>query len=140
MGAGKGTIDFSRPNPEIMTLLEVGAGAVGLEMQHLANANCAAMSLNGGAAAYCLDFGGVLQRDMHARLSTGLSSLEIRIPQLTPTRFFAESFLGSLDVGDGFTKKDGAFQNESAVAGKSPLLSVSATVALGALRARLRGS
>jgi len=136
-GAGKGAIDFSAPNPETMSLFDVSAGAVGLELEHLANANCAEMSLSGGAAAYVLGFDGALRQNMHARVSTGLSSLEIQVPQETPTRFFAESFLGSLDVGDGFTKKDGAFQNELALAGKSPLLIVNASLALGALRVRL---
>jgi hypothetical protein len=136
-GAGKGTIDFSEPNPVSMSLLEVSAGAVGLELKHLAQANSPEMSLQGGAAAYVLDFGGNLQQNMHAQVTTGLSSVEIRVPSTTPTRFIAESFLGSLDVSDGFAKRDEAFQNEAALAGKHPLLVINTSVALGAIRARL---
>jgi hypothetical protein len=136
-GAGKGTIDFGEPNPVRMSLLEVSAGAVGLEVKHLAQANSAEMSLQGGAAAYLLDFAGNLQQDMHAQITTGLSSVEIRVPGATPTRFIAESFLGSLDVSDGFTKKDEAFQNAAALQGKHPLLVVNTSLALGTIRVRL---
>ena len=119
-----------------MSLLEVGAGAVGLEIRRLGQANCAEMTLNGGAAVYLLDFTGNLRQEMHARVTTGLSSVEIRVPYATPTRLFAESFLGSLEVGDGFSKKDDAYQNEPALQGKSPLLVVTTALALGTLRVR----
>lgn len=136
-GAGKGSIDFSEPDPVSMSLLDVTAGAVSLELHHLGQANCAEMNLSGGAAAYVLDFVGNLQQDMHARVSTGLSSVEIRIPVTTPARVSTDSFLGSLQVSDGFSKNDGAFQNELALQKQSPQLVLSTSLALGALQLRL---
>jgi hypothetical protein len=61
-GAGKIYFDFSAPNPQSMSLLDLDAGAVNLEMRNLANANFAEMRVDGGAAAYKFDFGGNLQR------------------------------------------------------------------------------
>src|ERR671932_2660873 len=62
-GAGKFELDFPRPNPERMELLDVSTGAAGIELENLANANFSEMRLSGGAASYDLDFGGALSRD-----------------------------------------------------------------------------
>ena len=51
-GAGKTDIRFSAPNPVPMSLFEISSGAVAMEVQHLANANFAEMTVEGGAASY----------------------------------------------------------------------------------------
>jgi hypothetical protein len=136
-GAGKATLDFSAPCTQPMSLLEIGAGAVEMRVQHLANANAAEIIVNGGAAAYTFAFDGALQRDTHARINTGMSSVEIAVPATTATMITSDSFLGSLQVGDGFSKHEGAFWTPAAVEGKRPVLSVQTNVALGALRLRI---
>jgi len=136
-GAGKATIDFSAPCAQPMSLLEIGAGAVEMQVKHLANANAAEISVNGGAAAYTFAFDGALQRDTHARINTGMSSVEIAVPATTAAKIASESFLGSLQVGDGFSKREGAFWSPAAVEGKRPVLTVRTSVALGSLRLRI---
>lgn len=133
-GAARYSIDFSAPNPEPMSLLAVAAGAAGIEISHLANANFAKMSVEGGAAGYTLDFGGALQRDAHVRISTGVSAVEIRVPATTAAKIGAKTELGSIEVGDGFTKREAAFWTPAALEGNAPLLTIQATVALGSLR------
>jgi hypothetical protein len=133
-GAGKYAIDFSAPNPQPMSLLTLSAGAAGMEITNLANANCAELNMEGGAAAYVFDFGGTLQRDAHVRVATGLSSVEIRVPAATAAKIVSESLLGSLNVGTGFRRQDGAFWTAAALAGATPLLSINTNVALGSLR------
>jgi len=133
-GAGKYAIDFSAPNPQPMSLLSLSAGAAGMEVTRLANANCAEITLEGGAAAYTFDFGGTLQRDTYARITTGLSSVELRIPAATAAKIVAEALLGSLDASSGFKRQDGAFWTEAALGGGSPLLTIQTNVTLGALR------
>jgi hypothetical protein len=133
-GAGKYAIDFSAPNPHPMSLLTLSAGAAGMEITNLANANCAELNLEGGAAAYVFDFGGTLQRDAHVRVATGLSSVEIRVPATTAAKIVSESLLGSLDADAGFKRQDGAFWTEAALAGATPLLTINTNVALGSLR------
>lgn len=135
-GAGKNTVDFSAPNPQPMSLLELSAGAVGMELKNLANANAAELRIEGGAAAYKFDFGGKLQRNTNVKISTGLSSVEITIPSGTAAKISSESFLGGIDIGDGFTKKDGAFWNTAALGGGAPVLTIHANVSIGSLKLR----
>jgi hypothetical protein len=119
-----------------MSLLKLDSGAVGLTMNNLANANFAEMTVDGGAAGYVFDFGGSLQRDAYVRITTGMASVEVRIPSTTAAKITTESVLGGLDVGDGFTKKEGAFWTEAATAGTTPVLTIHANVTIGALSLR----
>ncbi len=136
-GAGKFELDFSAPNPEPMELLEVSSGAAGIELENLANANFSEMRLSGGAASYELDFGGTLLRSAQVSIETGLSGAVVTVPASTAARVFAETTLGSVDVGDGFTKREGAFLTEGALSGDAPILAIRAGVRLGALRLRV---
>jgi hypothetical protein len=135
-GAGRFELDFSAPNTHPMQLLEVSSGAAGIELENLANANFSEMRLSGGAAGYELDFGGTLSRDAQATVEAGLSGVGIKIPPSTSAKVVAETTLGSVDVGDGFTKSEGAFWTEAGMAGKEPLLTIRAGVRLGALQLR----
>ena len=135
-GAGKFELGFSEPNPQPMELLEVSSGAAGIELENLANANFSEMRLSGGAASYELDFGGVLSRDARVNVETGLSGVEISVPASTAARLVAETTLGSVDVGDGFTKREGVFLTEGALSGGAPVLEIRAGVRLGALQLR----
>jgi hypothetical protein len=135
-GAGRFELDFSAPNPESMQLLEVSSGAASIELENLANANFSEMRLSGGAAGYELDFGGTLSRGAEATIEAGLSGVEIQIPPSTAAKIVAETTVGSVDVGDGFTKSEGAFWTEAGAAGNEPLLTIRAGVRLGSLQLR----
>src|ERR687885_393837 len=135
-GAGKFELSFSEPNPHPMELLEVSSGAAGIELENLANANLSEMNLSGGGAGYELDFGGTLLRDAGVSIETGLSGVEVSVPAATAAKVVAETTLGSIDVGDGFTKREGAFLTEGALSGEAPVLTIHAGVRLGSLRLR----
>jgi hypothetical protein len=135
-GAGRFELDFSAPNPESMQLLEVSSGAASIELENLANANFSEMRLSGGAAGYELDFGGTLSRGAEATIEAGLSGVEIKIPPSTAAKIVAETTVGSVDVGDGYTKSEGAFWTEAGAAGNEPLLTIRAGVRLGSLQLR----
>jgi len=135
-GAGKFELDFSQPNPVRMELLDVTTGAAAIELENLANANLSEMRLSGGAAGYELDFGGALSRDAEVSIETGVSAVTVSVPVSTATRVAAETTLGSVDVGDGFTKKEGVFLTESALSGDGPVLKIRAGVRLGSLQLR----
>lgn len=132
-GAGKCEFDFSAQNPQPMSLLTVDAGALSLEMKNLANANFAEMNVSGGAAACKFDFGGTLQRDAHVKITAGMASVEVIVPANTAVKIATESVMGSLNVGNGFTKKAGAFWTEAAIKGQTPVLAIEASVSLGSL-------
>jgi hypothetical protein len=133
-GAGRVEIDFSRPNPAEMTLFSISAGAGSMEAKNLGNANFAELVVEGGAAAYVLDFAGDVRRNAHVRIATGVSSVDLRLPSTTAAKVSSETVLGGLHIGDGFTKRQAAFWNAAAMADKSPLLDIRATVSVGQLR------
>jgi len=132
-GAGRCEFDFSAPNPAEMEKLDIDAGAVTLVMRNLANANFSSMSMNGGAATYDFDYSGELRRDAAVKLSAGASTIKLKVPGETAATITPGSVLGSLDIGDGFFKKEGAFWTEAALAGKKPVLAINASVTLGLL-------
>jgi hypothetical protein len=70
-------------------------------------------------------------------VETGLSGVEISVPASTAARIVAETTLGSVGVGDGFTKREGAFLTEGALGGRLPVLEIRAGVRLGALQLRV---
>jgi len=135
-GAGRAEFDFPTPNPQEMISLLVNSGAVDLQMKNLANANFAEMTFDGGAASYKFDFGGTLRRDARAKISTSVAPVEIRVPTATAARLIENTVLASLDLGDGFTKRGGAFLTEAALTGKTPMLTIQANVSLGTLSLR----
>jgi hypothetical protein len=64
--------------------------------------------------------------------------VEIEIPASTAARVIAETTLGSVDVGDGFTEREGALLTEGALRGNAPVLTIRAGVRLGSLQLRAR--
>jgi len=135
-GAGRADFDFSAPNPQEMASVIVNSGAVALQMRNLSNANFAEMTFDGGAASYRFDFGGVLRRDAKAKVTTSLAPVAIHIPPATAARVYENTVAAALDLGDGFTKKGGAFLTEAAMTGKTPVLTIRANVSLGTLSLR----
>ena len=135
-GAGRADIDFSAPNPAQMAGLDIAAGGAAMHLQNLANANLAEMTVSGGAAQYRLDFGGELRRDAEVRLNTGVAAIDLTVPDANATVVRAGSVLGALEVGDGFTTREGSYWNQAAVAGGSPSLRITITSVLGAVKVR----
>jgi hypothetical protein len=134
---GRFNLDFSAPNPEHIGLLEITSGAAGMKLENLAKANFSKMRLSGGTASYELDFGGKLKRDAEVVIEAGLSGVEIAVPRSTPAKIVAETTAGSVDVGDGYIKSEGAFVTEAATYVEEPLLTIRAEVRLGALQVRV---
>ena len=133
-GAGRLEVNFSTPNPEVMTLFELSGGAMTFNATNLANANFTEMRLEGGAATYSLDFGGTLRQDCRVRVSTGVSSVDLIVPDATAAKVSVETALAGLDVSNGWSKRDDAFWTTGAVNGGGSVLQVDANVAVGALR------
>lgn len=136
VGAGQNVLRFLEPNPQSMSVLDLDAGAGSIELRGLANANFADMTLNGGAAAFICDFSGTLQRDASVRLSTGMAALEVAVPSMTAARISPEFTLGQLEASEGFTPREGGYWTAAALEGRTPVLTIQASVALGTLRLR----
>src|SRR6185437_6512089 len=136
LGAGKAVIRFLEPNPAQMSELVINAGAGSLEIGMLANADFTNLTLSGGAAAFICDFGGTLKRDASARISTGMSTLDLLVPGRTAAHIVTDTTLGHVDVADGFVTKEGGYWTAAAAEGVTPVLNIRADVALGMLNLR----
>lgn len=142
VGAGQMRFAVSQPNPAELDLAQISAGAVELTMRDLANLNAREIEIQGGAAKLAFDFAGELRHHCHVKLSTGAAGVELSIPATTAARITSRMSLGSIDVGDGFTTRDGAFLTPAAVVAvvgsdEVPLLTIEATAALGTLKLRM---
>lgn len=135
-GAGQAKFLFSEPNPAEMERLGISAGAAEVRATGLVNANAAEISVEGGAAALHLDFGGSLARDGRARINVGAASVDITVPGSTAAKIAAHTVLSGVDIGDGFSTREGSYWTEAAVAGTTPVLLIDATVALAGLKVR----
>jgi hypothetical protein len=135
-GASHYMLDFSAPNPQPLSLMQIGAGAGSIDARNLVNANFSELRVGGGAAAYRLNFDGSLRQNALVKIATGVSTVEISVPGSTSAKISHEAMMASIDIGDGFMKKEGAFWTEAALAGKTPMLTIQTNVALGTLRIR----
>ena len=67
-------------------------------------------------------------------IETGMSGVEVAVPASTVARIVAETTLGSVEVGDGFAKKEDAFLTTGAMGEVAPVLTIRAGVSLWSLR------
>lgn len=132
-GAGRYEIDFARPNPTTMTLLELSAGAGAIVARGLANANFSVLRFGGGVAACTLDFSGQLLRDASARIDAGLGSVDISTPALTPVRVAAKSFASARRATGAFVTQGDTYLTQPALQGAHPLLDIEVSLAFGSL-------
>jgi hypothetical protein len=136
-GAGRIRIDASSPNPVAMERLDISTGATDLTISNLANFNASEITIDGGAASFHLNFGGQLQRDCHARISTGVASLTVTIPRGIAARIKANTALGSIQIGDGFITRSGGYWTEAALQEGTPVLYLEANASLGSVKVRV---
>jgi hypothetical protein len=131
-GAGRFDIDFSQPNPVAMSFMELATGAGAFSAKHLANAAFSTLQMSGGIAACTLDFSGGLQSDAHARIDSGLGSIDIVVPSTTAAAVRTKAFAAAKRT-TGFTEKGDTFYTPPALEGKRPLLTIDVSMAFGSL-------
>ncbi|MEW5924647.1 MAG: hypothetical protein AB1746_11730 [Candidatus Zixiibacteriota bacterium] len=101
LGAADGKLDFSKPNPEVVTKVEFDAGAGKFEISNLGNLNFKRLYLDGGAGKFEIDFSGKYTIRSKAKISLGLSSTVIYIPRNLPFSIEADdNFLSSIDFDE----------------------------------------
>jgi hypothetical protein len=140
LGAGQAKFDVSQPNPQALGTFGLRGGAVELSLSGLGNLNARKVEIDGGAASVTIDFGGPLQRDLDAAIRTGMASTEIVVPKTTSARIRAKTTLSGVNVGDGFTVKDGAFSTLAFLGGQQPTLTIDLQAALGSVALKIDDS
>jgi len=135
-GASKSAIDFSQPNPEVMSRLLFRTGAATLKIKNLANAGFEHMTFEGGASAYTLDFGGRLQRDAYVDIKTGLSDLTLVIPADTPAQVIVRQAMTSVNTDRGFSRRQDSFVTPAWDNSSGPRLVIDVTLGMGNINLR----
>ena len=102
-GATHATIDFSRPTRGSCKSATFTVGASQLEVQHLAQAGCAELRVDGGAGRTTLGFQGEWRRDATLIVDLALGGLELQIPRGVGVRIAGERFLAPF-ASKGFVK------------------------------------
>ena len=82
-------------------------------------------------ASFLVDFCGTLQRDMHARINSGMAEVKVSAPKEMAVVVQPNTTLATVNVGDGFVTREGSFWSEAAVAGQTPVLKIDLITALG---------
>jgi hypothetical protein len=136
LAAGQVHIDFSAPNPTPMDRFHLTTGATEFVATNLGQANASEIAIEGGAASLRLDFAGAVQRDCRITIKAGAAAVEIRVPSTTAAKITPQSILGTLDAGDGFMTREGAYWTEGALFGSTPVLTIATSVAVGSLKLR----
>ncbi|HOR46315.1 MAG TPA: hypothetical protein PLX04_08810 [Caldisericia bacterium] len=139
-GAGKFEMSFLKPNPILMDSFRVSTGAGSMTLSKLLNAGFKNLKVEGGAASYKIDFTGKLGQDCNANIQIGVASLDLDVPSDVPVAVKSETTLGGVEMGSGFTTKDGRLVNQAYLANPSPALSISTSIALGSLKLRIANS
>ena len=99
-------VAFSQPNQVAMSTFTYSTGGSTMVLKGLANANFEQMTFNSGAGDYTLSFDGDLQRDAKVLIDSGVSTLNIIVPQGVNARVAFDGGLSSV-VPDAAWQKDG---------------------------------
>jgi len=136
LGAGEGRVRFDRPNPVVMEMLDIDAGASELEIKGLGNARFKKLKFDGGMGSFRLDFSGQTAMDGQAEISIGMGEVEIVLPRELGVRVYKEGALSSIDF-DGDLEKvgDGVWETENYRTAKRRLI-IDLSVGLGSAEVR----
>ena len=132
VGAAEAEIEWNKPNPELLDLLDVDTGASNLKMRKLGNAHFDQMNFVGGAGNFDLDFSGDWQESARVSIDAGLSNLTLILPRDVGVKVdTGDRALASVNA-DGFRRQGTAWVNDAY--GQSRLeLIITANIGLGNL-------
>jgi hypothetical protein len=128
-GASQSRVNFTSPNPQKMQRLIYTTGASDVELRGLGFANFAEMKFMGGAGNYTLDFSGNLQRDANVSIQSGVSNMELIIPEGVPCTVETGNGLNNVNLTGTWTVDAGTYTTS----GSGPRLIITVEMGLGNL-------
>jgi len=128
-GASSVKVIFSTPNSGKMSLLLYRTGASTVELLNLGNANFEEMIFEGGAGTNTLDFSGALRQKGTVRISGGVSSNKIIIPEGTPAEIRITGAITDIATVGTWKVVDKTYRVE----GSGPGLVITVDMSLGRL-------
>ena len=132
MGAGDFTLRFDEPNEIEMDRLTLDTGASKLGVRHIGNAGPKQVTLQGGVGDITLDFTGAWTRSAEARITTGVGSLTLRLPDDVGVRVETEGGLSHVEASG--LKREGNLYVNDAFGEAEPELRIHITTGVGSVR------
>lgn len=128
-GASQATVEFNSLNPIEMTDFSYQTGASQVKIFGIANANTSTFSFDGGAGDYTLDFSGELQKDLDVKVNSGVSKIEIRVPDGVPVRVTVTGGLNNVSPRGTWSINGSVYEKE----GTGPRIDINVDMGVGSL-------
>jgi len=128
-GASKSTVEFNSLNPVEMTEFSYKTGASQVKVFGIGNANTSSFTFDGGAGEYTLDFSGKLQKDLDVKVNSGVSKIEIRVPDGVPVRVTVTGGLNNVSPRGTWSINGSVYEKE----GTGPRIDIMVDMGVGSL-------
>jgi hypothetical protein len=123
------TGSFSEPNHVEMSSFTFSTGGSSVELKGLANANFEQMTFDSGAGDYTLSFDGDLKHDASVTIDSGVSTVNIIVPEGVHAQLTFEGGLTSINIEDGWDQNGEIYTH----AGSGPTINITVVMGLGTL-------
>jgi hypothetical protein len=123
------SVTFSAPNQVEMSSFTYDTGGSTLVLKGLANANFEQMSFTSGAGDYTLSFDGDLQRDASVTIESGISTVNIIIPEGVNAQVSFDGGLSSVNMDGGWQQNGDTYT----LSGGGPTLTIEIKMGVGTL-------
>ena len=120
---------FSAPNNVEMSSFTYSTGGSRMELKGLANANFEQMTFTSGAGDYTLSFDGDLQRDASVTIESGVSTVNIIVPEGVNAQVTFEGGLTTVNAGGGWAQNGSVYT----LSGSGPTITITVKMGVGTL-------
>jgi hypothetical protein len=120
---------FSEPNHVEMSSFTFSTGGSSVELKGLANANFEQMTFDSGAGDYTLSFDGDLKHDASVTIDSGVSTVNIIVPQGVHALVTFEGGLTSINMEGGWDQNGEIYTHP----GSGPTINITVVMGLGTL-------
>lgn len=134
-GAGKATVSFDRPNPQLASRVELKSGVGELVATGLLNTGAQEIKVQGGMGEVRLGFTGeALKQDMNVNIGLGVGEARIEVKAGIPARITMTQGLGSAKVlGDFQMVADHVYETPGFSLASGPKLTMKVDSGVGAV-------
>ena len=128
-GASKATVEFNSLNPVVMDSFSYKTGASQVKIYGIGNANTSQFTFDGGAGDYTLDFSGTLKQDLAVNVTSGVSKIEIIIPENVPARVTVSGGLNNVSPSGTWSITGSVYEKT----GTGPRIDITIDMGVGSL-------
>lgn len=128
-GASNVNLSFTEPNKAQMSTFRYTTGASSVKLNDLGNANFDTMFFRSGAGTYTLDFSGDLKRSADVSIDSGISTVNVIIPEGVSAQVSFQGGLTSVNT-HGVWQKNGNIYTQP---GSGPKITIRVNMAAGSL-------